>query len=278
MKNKKIAEAFDTLTPTTAQKQNIFDHMMTKKRSSIQMKKQITYTVLGLASCALFAVGMTMVPTQPEISPQAPQETSPMGMRRFMTFENHRYAFLDSQAGVTFEEQPSNLLGELSVDLIASPELSATENLGTTFGLGGTVYQIPNVDPLFRVAVLVDGEYHVAQNVSGMDETALDLPTYFEAAKFNEVATSSEVYNHMQTSVVKSLSGDETHALLDIVVTGTPTVLTSEQFEALAQKQFDDESYLVKVALSDDTVFEFYIVPTLDLVSVGDHYYHVDFN
>lgn len=239
------------------------------------MKKKKLW-ILAAVVLAAAAVGILTATHDRPVEPivmEAPSQDSPMGPRKIMNYDGHRYAFLENGALYRLEDQVGQELGVLEGDILADPQGAGQKDLAATFALGGKVRVLAGYDPRFRVAVELDGSYYICENVAAVGRDALDLEEYLDAADFDEIAGSAEILDHMGREV---LTGTEPGWLLDDLREAEPAVLTDEDYASIGQAQREGKSFRVELLLADGTRYGFYLIPELQLAMVGDSKYTLE--
>lgn len=210
----------------------------------------------------------------PKIEMAAPAADAPEGMRKYINYGGSRYAFLGD--GATYNltaEHLGDSLGVLEYDIQLDPEANGKKDLSATFAIGGTVTEIKSYDPAFRVAVELDGAYYICQKVGNTDGKAMDVSAYFEIAGFGENAEGISIYNHMGTEKLGGISDDITEDFVRGITGAVEAKLTGDQYMEIASAQSNGKSFTVSLELSDGTEYRFYLIPSMDIVMIGDNRY-----
>ena len=189
--------------------------------------------------------------TQDNQSNSIPQATSPMGDRPIIHVNGVRFVLLnDGKAFVITEEQVGD-----AIEVVEG--LNAFEFIG--------------YDTDFRFLIENDGEYYIAQYVGNEDDSPMDVERYFELADLENNTQLVDVFDHVGRTILKTVEGEDVTVLLEAIKGATIEPLTNEQNEAIASAQANGESFMVAFALDDWTEVSFYVMPSLNLVTVGDY-------
>ena len=223
--------------------------------------------ILVLALVLLTACAKEMAPIE-----QLTAGDSPMGPRKTMNYDGHRYAFLENGAEYNLEGRMGEVLGVLAGDILADPETFGKADLASTFAQGGTVRVLEGKDPRVRVAVELEGKAYLCENVDTLDGSDVDLSGYLAAAKLEETAEAAEILDHMGLEVLGQADPGD---ILGLLQKAAPAQLTEEGYAAIGQSQTAGESFRVQLKLADGTDFGLYLIPQLDLAMVGDNKYTV---
>lgn len=221
------------------------------------MKKNLVK--LGALSILVTAIatGCSSTQTVPEAKEPSPSisETSPMGeFRKAIDVKGFRYVFLNN--GEKFD------LTESQLGMV----LDKIETLKDA-----NVYEIKGYDGAFRFAVEVNNEFYIAQLVSKSDDSAMDIATYFEIASLEDHVKEVQIFDHMGIELLQTLDKSQATNLLNVFSKTAVANLSSEDYEAIAAAQVNNESYKVVFVLEDGTTVEEYVIPNLGYVTVGDY-------
>ena len=215
----------------------------------------------------------------PVITPaasEAPAQSSPMGMRRFMNYNGHRYAFLENGMAYDLtEEHIKEKLGMLSLSIMEDPGANGSKDFATTFAEDGTVYSMTSYDPAFRIAVLSDDSYYICENVDTLDDSPVILTDYFKTAGFPETADSLSISDHMGREELKNISGKDMELLLEVLSRSEEAEFTDEEYQAMGKAQKNGESFYLSLNLKDGTAYRFYVIPSLGISMFGDNRYRL---
>lgn len=219
--------------------------------------------------------------TTPQITKQAPA-ASPNGIRKFLNYNGYRYAFVDDGAPFKFSgDEPSKSLGALEFDLKRDieknePAINAAKDYATTFAFGGKLYEIPSYPSHFRIAVQYEHQFYLAEIVAKVDDTAITAAEYLEISNLKVQVQDFHILNHMGNDVLKKVTTrTSVNAVIDGLYDATNAHLTNKEYEAIADAQSKGKSYLLKFNLKDGTHMNMYMIPELNIVSMGDSYYRL---
>lgn len=228
------------------------------------MKNQLTKRLATLGIASICAVGAltgcattkASVPTPPQVSTNseaitAPQQTSPMGMRPMMTIDGNRYVFLNN--GEAFKLEESQLGKEIS-----------KQN-------DGTLFELTNYAPAFRMAFESNGEFYICENVGKADDTPIDIKEYLQAANLQQHIMFTDIFDHMGGSILSMLEKEDSVKLLDALTHAKVATLETSDYEAIAKAQTEGLSYRVEFSLDDHTTFTSYIIPSMNYITIGDY-------
>ena len=206
-------------------------------------------------------------------------DQSPYSMRKFMNLNGSRYAFLENGAAyAVLETLLGESLGVLSLDIQANPQENGQAELATTYAMGGEVYALNTYDKRFRVAVKLDGQVYLAEQVAHLDGTPLDLVNYFDQAKVHKYTELTQILDHGKREVLRELTKKQTEQLLQALEQSAAAALTDEEYQAVGHAQTEGKSFYVQFVLADETTFGGYVVPELGLVMFGDDRYRLPEN
>ncbi|MDD3164728.1 MAG: hypothetical protein PHS97_02620 [Oscillospiraceae bacterium] len=232
------------------------------------------------AVAAVFAVVVTLphFTGSPPVAPITmvnPVADAPMGMRKIMNYNGFRYAFLEN--GSTYKVDAENIGAELGVlehSIAANPEANGKKDFFASFAIGGTVLELKSYDKSFRVAVAFEGNTYLAQRVDSVNNEDILLSEYFETADFGNTVESISVYSHFGDSVLDELTKKkDIKTMIELLADSVPAKLSHEQFEEIGKAQSSGKSFMLSFNLNDSTEFQFYLIPSLNLVMVGDNRY-----
>lgn len=230
---------------------------------------------LGFVLVSAFSIKhFTENGTVPQIEQLAPAAYAPNGIRKLMNYNGSRYVFMGN--GATYklsDKQLKNVLGTLDYDIQADPQANAKKQFSATFALGGTVYEMKDYDPAFRIAVESEGNYYICQRVGLTDNAAMDISEYFEAARFPEIIDEVSIYDHAGTQMLSGVPEKEITALIDVLAQAEPAKLSNEDFQEISRAQKEGNSYQLFFELNDGTTYQLYVIPSLGITMLGDNRY-----
>ncbi len=227
--------------------------------------------------------------TEPEVD-ETPSSVSPTGVTKQLHYNNSRYSFL--QDGAEMEIAPESLgaqLGVLSLmdGLTINEETGMAEvgengygntyaDFASTYMDGGTVYELADHSSDYRVAVEKDGKYYVAEKSGNYDNSPLAVDEYFTNSGLMDKVVGVDIYNHMGDTLHKSLTEEETKELLNSISVGTGTDSSELNYDEIVGAQSSGQSYKMHLMLEDGTYTTSYIMPSLNMFSLGDGYAMVE--
>ena len=250
-------------------------HYNQKAKKPIWIKWGIAAACLLLAVTSVFTVSrMTENANLPQLEMTAPAADAPTGMRKFMNFDGRRYVFLEN--GATYhlsDQQLQDALGTLEYDIQTDPQTNSQKEFSTTFALGGTVYQLTDYDPAFRISVEWNGDYYLCQAVGLTDNTPMDVAEHFKAARFPETINEVSIYDHAGVQMLADFPSSEIEALIDTLAQSMPAQLSDEDYQQIAKAQNEGQSYQLFFSLNDGTIYHLYVIPSLEIAMIGDGRY-----
>ena len=251
---------------------------MEKGKGKAELKDILIKGMIGAGVVIIAALGIQAVTGEKEeklpvqISQVSSAQDSPMGMRKFMNYNGHRYAFLENGAEYTITQQePQEVLGTLEYDIAADPKANGSVDFASTFALGGEVKTIELYDPAFRVAVELDGKQYICENVDQLGDVPLDAKAYFETADFENNVEEIEICDHMGSKELKTISGEDAKKMMELISQSEETKLTNDQYQEIGQAQSGGESFQLHFVLKDKTEYKLYVIPSLEISMIGDN-------
>lgn len=210
----------------------------------------------------------------PRIEIAIPAEASPFGMRKYMNCNGRRYVFMENGSSYALSrEQLKGELGKLEHDIRSDPENNSKKDFSATFALGGTVYEMTDYNPDFRVAVEWEDNYYICQSVGLSDNTPMNAAEYFKAADFRKTVTGISVYDHRGTELLAEVSAEDTKPMIDALSRSQPAELTDEEYQLIGKAQKEGRSFQLFFALNDGTIYKLYVIPSLEITMIGDNRY-----
>lgn len=199
---------------------------------------------------------------------------APSGMRKFMNYDGNRYVFMGNATACNLSAgQLGNVLGTLEHDIQADSQTNAKLDFSATFALGGTVYEMADYHPEFRIAVEWEGNYYICQNVGHSDNTPMDIAEYFETARFPETINTIFIYDHMGKEMLAEIPDKEIASIIDTLAQAKPAELNGEDYQKISKEQKEGNSYQLFLNLNDGTVYQLYVIPSLEITMIGDNRY-----
>ncbi|MFS0838784.1 hypothetical protein [Paenibacillus sp. 1P03SA] len=270
------------------------DDRLIEQADTAKRANKKNYAVLGsiaAAACITLAVGLANYsslpapqPAVPQISEQAPA-SSPTGIRKYLNYNGYRYAFVDDGAPFKFTgAEPVKSLGKLTIDL--NGENGNTNESGdtqkdyaATFAAGGTLYEVPGYPSHFRIAVQYQQHYYLAEVVAKVNDSAFTAKEYLDMSNLKAQVQDIHILNHAGNDVLKKITEPASvESLIDGLYNAQTAELAGKDYEGIAEAQSQGKSYQLKFNLKDGTGTFMYIIPELNIVSMGDSYYRLPDN
>lgn len=231
--------------------------------------------VVLVAASAVTMGRLTEEPVTP-IQPNSIAATSPNGVRKYLNYNGCRYVFLNSGSAYDLtQQQLGDALGTIVYDIQAAPKENGKLDFAATFALGGTVYQLRTYDPAFRIAVKLDGNYYIAENVDTVDGSDVDMAAYFETADFEKTVKEIQIYDHFGREKLETVKGSKVSKMIALLSQVHPAELSNEDFERIGKAQKNGKSFLVVFRLADTTQFQLYVIPSMSIAMIGDNRYRL---
>lgn len=287
MRDERFVRAYEHIKPDEDTKAKMLSNILAAQRdcagSSVKKKHPLVYRFLPAACAAAVVLCLIALPhsqspvqTNNQLIVAQRNDDSPNGIRKVMNYGGFRYAFL--QNGAAYELTPSDLsdaLGTLQYDIQQDPKAYSSAEFAASFAVGGTVYELSDYDPQFRLAVKWEDRYYIAECVDTLDNTDVDLEAYFKAADFQDAVTEIQICDHAGQQVLNTLADEAAADLLSVLAQSDPADLTNAQYEEIAHAQRNGASYRLVFVLKDGTSCQMYVIPSLSLASFGDNYYRL---
>ena len=272
MNAKRVSDALSELDP-----QYVQEALQYKGRSKALRWRTWSAAAACLVVVAALVLGGTSMfarESLPQLEPAAPAADAPDGMRKMMNYNGNRYVFLENGAAYSLSaQQLKAALGTLDYDIQADPHANGKKEFSTTFALGGTVYELADYDPAFRLAVEWEGNYYLCQRTGQTDNSPMDAAEYFAAARFPERIERVSIADHAGAEVLAEFPGGEISALIGELSQAQPAALAEEDYLAIARAQTEGESYQLLLDLNDGTTSSLYVLPSLQIAMIGDNRY-----
>lgn len=272
MNAKRVSDALSELDP-----QYVQEALQYKGRSKALRWRKWGAAAACLVVVAALVLGGTSIfarESLPQLEPAAPAADAPDGMRKMMNYNGNRYVFLEDGAAYSLSaQQLKAALGTLDYDIQADPQANGKKEFSTTFALGGTVYELADYDPAFRLAVEWEGNYYLCQRTGQTDNSPMDAAEYFAAARFPERIERVSIADHAGAEVLAEFPGGEISALIGALAQAQPAALAEEDYLAIASAQTEGESYQLLLELNDGTTSSLYVLPSLQIAMIGDNRY-----
>lgn len=287
MRDDRIVRAYEQVKPSPSAKREMLDRILAAQEEPSRPISRINamfYRRVLPAACAVavllcvFALPERSAPgSSPVVIQQtAPGADSPNGMRKMMNFDGFRYAFLENGAAYDLEsDRLSQPLGTLDYDIQTDPQVYGSAEYAASFAVGGTVYEIDGYDPAFRLAVEWEGQYYIAQCVDTLDDSTLDLGSYFDTAGFQDTVDRIEICDHAGRTVLREVDEAGISPLLTLLAQAVQAELTDEEYQEIARAQRSGGSYQLVFRLVDGTSYSLHVIPALSIVSAGDNRYRM---
>ncbi|EGL15123.1 MULTISPECIES: hypothetical protein [unclassified Paenibacillus] len=220
-------------------------------------------------------------PASPQILQQAPS-ASPTGIRKFLTYNGYRYAFVDDGAPFKFTgTEPVKSLGTLVVDLNRetgknTEDSDVEKDYAATFAVGGELYEIPAYPSHFRIAVRYEQNFYLAEIVAKVNDSAITAKDYLDMSNLKEHVQDIHILNHAGNDILKKMTDPvSVKSIIEGLYAAKTADLTNRDFKGIAEAQSQGKSYQLKFNLTDGTSMAMYIIPEFKIVSMGDAYYQL---
>lgn len=287
MTDKQFVKAYEYIQPDEEAKARMLSNILAAQKDLCEPSAKKNHTpafrilptvCAAAAILCILAVPQFQSPVQPnnQLVVVQSNDDSPNGVRKVMNYGGFRYVFL--QNGAAYDLEPSDLsdvLGTLQYDIQQNPKSYSSTEFAASFAVGGTVYQLSDYDPQFRLAVRWENQYYIAECVDTLDNTDMDLNAYFKAADFADNVTEIRICDHTGQNLLEILTEKDAKDMVSALAQATPADLTNAQYEEIAHAQRNGASYCLVFRLKDGTDCKMYMIPSLSLVSLGDNYYHL---
>ena len=258
---------------------NINDNLIHEAENAGPKRNITKYFIAPIAACLALTVVLGaghMVGNRNSL-PQGGEmesvlDTSPMEARKFLNYNGFRYAYDNN----LIPEQYIKLgkeLGEITADLSVDPEGLAAKNLAGTFAPGSKIYALEGYETEFRIAVTDEFGVYVCQVTDSLGGKGLDLSEFFDETELESMIEEISVFDHFRSNFLMTLEENQTEELLELVSEAKKAVLKSEDYEKIAALQTQGGSFSIECSLSDGTLYQFYAIPAMGLVMVGDNTY-----
>ncbi|MEA5137365.1 MAG: hypothetical protein VB035_14645 [Candidatus Fimivivens sp.] len=288
MKNKQVIGSFSKIKPDEVAKKRMLSNILsqsaldrnTNRKGSFMQINLVKKLVPIAACCAAVLVAAFAIPNimdlnrTPQITIVTPAADSPMGIRKIMNYNGYRYAFLEN--GATYNLNKSEItksLGKLEYDITKDPKNNGTKEFSATFAVGGTIYEIPSYNTAFRVAVEIDGNYYICENVDVVGDGTLDVSDYFKKANFTDIVDEIIIYDHFKQNALDTITGEKVKQMIEDLSKSAPVVLSNDDYERIGKAQKSGKSFLLSFELNDKTQYKIYVIPTLGISMIGDNKY-----
>ncbi|MGW9124063.1 hypothetical protein ACWGPW_03560 [Paenibacillus chitinolyticus] len=265
------------------------DDQLIEKAHTARRATKKSYALWGsVAACVALVSGLALYESPPIPQPASPQvlqqslPASPTGIRKLLTYNGYRYAFVDDGAPYKFTgTEPVKSLGTLVAD--TGPETGKNaegsdveKDYTATFAVGGKLYEIPAYPSHFRIAVQYEQNFYLAEIVAKVNDSAISAKEYLDMSNLKKHVRDIHILNHAGNDVLKKMTDSASvESIVEGLYTAKTADLTNREFEGIAEAQSQGKSYQLKFNLKDGTGMAMYIIPELKIVSMGDSYYQL---
>lgn len=208
-----------------------------------------------------------------------PMASQPYGeVRKFINYDDSRYAVIETLDKKDFDTNKlGDKLGMIQYNLMdENQDLEA--NFAGTFAIGGDIYALKSYNSKFRLAVVYNNQVYICENVDNINAKKMDLQEYFRTSRLIETTKNIEIYDHMGSTLLKTLDEKTSKELLTELSKSTFEEKTNAQFEEMGSAQAEGNSFSMSLILEDGSKTEMYVIPKLGLVSIGDNTYDMNTN
>ncbi|TCZ74688.1 hypothetical protein E0485_19150 [Paenibacillus albiflavus] len=289
MNEKDLIHSISKIGPTDEQQSKMLSAIINRSsRQQSTLKRRLRFAIPALCIiCAVFALlviipRFTLEPVISQIEAQPMSASTSNFMRKYFNYSGNRYEFINNGAQFDFSQVPlteelGTLNHEILLDRKAGKMLKVDEDLSTTFAVGGTLYQIPAYNSAFRIAVVYQDNYYMAQFVGHSDNSPVSASEYFTNTGLSESAKQIELLNFSGTESKGIIGRHKTvQGLIEELAQSVfASDLKEEDYMAIGKAQSSGNSFLLRIHLADKTSVEINIIPELGIVSIGDNRYYL---
>lgn len=289
MNKKNLHQHLDSIQLTSREKEELLNKILTdvsqermkqEEKSNESLMKRIkdyfsNQEIHRLVKPSYFVIGGIAVLSLlvlPELHnlfnapPSQIEMESPINERQFFNLNGFRYAVIQ-------EMNDADLHLEYSLGQLVSLEEGVVNDLGATFGVGGTVWKVEAYDLNFRVVIESEGVYYLGENVGKVDGSAFELPQYIETANFIQTTEEILVETEIDAQILSKLTGDEILEFLTELAESEFISVESLDFEEILTYQTPTDRLIIKLQLNDGTSFQMIMIPKLQLIFFGDSHF-----
>lgn len=238
-------------------------------------KYGIVAACLALAIISVFTANYFLKNESiPQIKIAVPAESDPVGIRKYMNYNGHRYVFIENGSTYSLSSNQLNrALGTLEHDIQSDKENNSGKEFSSTFALGGTVFEMTDYDSDYRVAVEWEGNYYICQSVGLSDNTPMNISEHFQAADFPNAVNGISIYDHAGTEMLSQIPPEYITTLISTLSQAQPAKLTDNDYQQIGKAQKEGKSFQLFLALNDGTIYKLYVIPSLEITMIGDNRY-----
>ncbi len=245
----------------------------------IKFKKIIFIAVVAMLSLTMLFGCMPNEQTEPEVLPSEPSETSqpettpeqqpPASQDAFLPkiaiYNGNNYLLTnDSDIDETIiGEKLGDSSGFIDFNQNFDQALLTTD-FANSFSETAEFYSVLGYDDGFRIAIFADGVYYILESINISADNIKDHADIISGATIKNISGTTEL---------STVSKDDVIKMLDAFSKTTKAELSNEEYENIAGVQSEGKAFQLCINFSDNTATTFVVMPSLNLVSIGQTYY-----
>lgn len=292
MKEQALIQSLTRIEPSDAQRKKMLNHIydqMSKKNTTMINRLKI---VIPAFSCALLIL-LSIIPSfihQPIVFPIDALQDNPAPFARiaaplalspkYFNYQGNRYEFMTDGAKydlskVKLTEMLGSLEHSITFDVKRREFINSDLDYASTYMTGGTLYKVSAYDIGFRLAVVKDNSYYLAQIAGKVDKSPLPAAIFFKNGNLRKITAQIRIMNRAGTVLLYESSSQKLiKTFIDNFSEASPADnLTDEQYQTFRTAQSNGRSYKVQLKLKDSTDIIIYITPDIGILSIGENNY-----
>ena len=288
MNENNLKQCLDAIKPSPRQQEHILTSMLeqidnppsskymqtTKNQFNIKSWKSLGIACSVLVAISLILFSNVAPTTQSRFPVSTPSLTAEAGMRKFMNYNGYRYIFLDDVAEMSIA--PASLLkslGTLDIALDTNGKVNPTTPFSSTFAIGGTIWQLREYNPNYRVVVALNDQYYLCEKVGRSDDGFFDLSQFFEDANLYNRITNIDITSRTENTSISTLNAQDSSSLLKLIAESDFLLPSTIDYELLFSEASRLEALTLTLHFNDATQMMFFLTPSQNIISIGDSYY-----
>lgn len=139
-----------------------------------------------------------------------------------------------------------------------------SKELANSISQNAIFYKMNGYSDKFRILIEINGVYNICENSQINKNDMLEYKNLVEKATVN---------NNSLTKEFKEIKKEDAVKLVEIFSKTTKAALSDAEYEKIAQAEVDGKSYQVKLLFKDGSSTKIFVIPELNLVSIGQEYH-----
>lgn len=282
MDKEQVRQTIERIQATEEQKERMLKQILKQGRQEKGTRRLLQESYKQWSYVAAFFIAVIGIGVftahQREHLPLYYKEAPQMGaegqgstnVRQVVHLNGYRYIPLATEGEVKTDKLV-DCLGVLENKLYFDGADDLTQDLATTFAVGGEVWAYMDYHPSYRIVVHYDGRYYLCENVGHIDDSYFNIERYFQDAGFEQRIKRAELVYNNGNGLPILLNLSESRTVIRELAQSTFVAPSAIDYERL----FEEEIVYFMGFLDDGTYLHVTLIPNMGIMQLGDNYYAI---